>query len=230
MKDVAEAWRARGEHDRVGDWRCPGCQAKREVVPSGYRYVQLKTCMLRFMILIVVIFRCFCGSTPEPKLTRLSTPHSCGQPCSRERESGCGHPCPLLCHPGPCPPCQVVTQLECYCPRRISHSFRCGVDASGKGKGKRDLSCGNVCGRLLGCGKHSCSAVCHEGECEKCPVKETVKCWCGQNEKEVDCGAGAPIECFVEGEAPWVGRYGCDDKCQRYVFCAVSFYSSTELC
>jgi transcriptional repressor NF-X1 len=25
----------------VGDWRCPGCQAKREVVPSGYWYVQL---------------------------------------------------------------------------------------------------------------------------------------------------------------------------------------------
>lgn len=39
VKDVAEAWRARGEHDRVGDWRCPGCQAKREIVPSGYWYV-----------------------------------------------------------------------------------------------------------------------------------------------------------------------------------------------
>ena len=35
-KEVAEAWRARGETGRKGDWRCPGCQAKRETVPSGY--------------------------------------------------------------------------------------------------------------------------------------------------------------------------------------------------
>ncbi|KAJ3508832.1 hypothetical protein NLJ89_g5540 [Agrocybe chaxingu] len=35
VKEVADAWRARGE-DKKGDWRCPGCQAKREVVPSGY--------------------------------------------------------------------------------------------------------------------------------------------------------------------------------------------------
>lgn len=36
VKEVADAWRARGELDRKGDWRCPGCQAKREVLPSGY--------------------------------------------------------------------------------------------------------------------------------------------------------------------------------------------------
>lgn len=39
VKDVADAWRARGEEGRRGDWRCPGCQAKREDVPSGYWYV-----------------------------------------------------------------------------------------------------------------------------------------------------------------------------------------------
>lgn len=39
VKDVADALRARGEMDIKGDWRCPGCQAKREVVPSGYWYV-----------------------------------------------------------------------------------------------------------------------------------------------------------------------------------------------
>ncbi|KAG6873347.1 hypothetical protein C0995_000207 [Termitomyces sp. Mi166 len=35
VKAVADAWRARGESDKKGDWRCPGCQAKRETVPSG---------------------------------------------------------------------------------------------------------------------------------------------------------------------------------------------------
>lgn len=36
VKEIAEAYRARGEMDKKGDWRCPGCQAKREHVPSGY--------------------------------------------------------------------------------------------------------------------------------------------------------------------------------------------------
>jgi hypothetical protein len=49
------------------------------------------------------IFRCFCGSTVDPKPARLATPHSCASPCSRPRL--CGHGCPLSCHPGPCPPC-----------------------------------------------------------------------------------------------------------------------------
>lgn len=35
VKDVVEAWRARGE-ERQGDWRCPGCQSKRTAIPSSY--------------------------------------------------------------------------------------------------------------------------------------------------------------------------------------------------
>lgn len=37
VKDVVEAWRARGEV-KEGDWRCPGCQSKRKAVPSSYWY------------------------------------------------------------------------------------------------------------------------------------------------------------------------------------------------
>jgi len=35
VKDMEEAWRARGE-DKKGEWRCPGCQSKREIVPQRY--------------------------------------------------------------------------------------------------------------------------------------------------------------------------------------------------
>jgi|ERR1700722_2579413 len=35
VKDISEAWRARGE-ERSGEWRCPGCQGKRETVPTRY--------------------------------------------------------------------------------------------------------------------------------------------------------------------------------------------------
>ncbi len=36
VKDTEDAWRARGE-ERKGEWRCPGCQSKREIVPRKYR-------------------------------------------------------------------------------------------------------------------------------------------------------------------------------------------------
>ncbi|KAF8157144.1 hypothetical protein B0H34DRAFT_712422 [Crassisporium funariophilum] len=201
VKDVAEAWRARGESDKKGDWRCPGCQAKRETVPSGYW--------------------CFCNASAEPKPLRLSTPHSCGNSCSRPRESGCGHPCPLSCHPGPCPPCQITTRLECYCPKKAILAFRCGIDAKGKDKGGRDLSCGAICGRTLSCGKHPCNKICHEGDCGQCQVKDMARCWCGKEEKEIGCGEGREVQCFIEGQSPWIGRFTCDSTCERVFDCGI---------
>jgi transcriptional repressor NF-X1 len=49
VKEVADAWRARGESDKKGDWRCPGCQAKRETVPSGYWYVPILLIIVSFL-------------------------------------------------------------------------------------------------------------------------------------------------------------------------------------
>lgn len=162
--------------------------------------------------------RCFCNSTPEPKPPRLATPHSCANPCSRVRETGCGHPCPLACHPGPCPPCQVTTRLECYCPQKKILAFRCGLDQGRGMKAKgRDLSCGSICGRKLGCGKHQCQQVCHEGPCGSCEVREVAKCWCNKKEKELGCGEGEEVACSAEGEGTWIGRFGCENVCERYV-------------
>ena len=211
VKEVTEAWRARGEPHKKGDWRCPGCQAKRDIVPSGYWY----NCFLIIDVCILMpISRCFCHSTSEPKPFRLATPHSCGNSCSRLRESGCGHPCPLQCHPGPCPPCQITTRPECYCPLKKVLAFRCGIDANAG----RDLSCGNTCKRTLGCEKHACERVCHSGECNKCEVKDIARCWCGKEEKEIGCEEGKEQQCFVEGQPPWMGRFSCDRLCERCVY------------
>lgn len=38
VKDTEDAWKARGE-ERKGEWRCPGCQSKRELVPRKYWWV-----------------------------------------------------------------------------------------------------------------------------------------------------------------------------------------------
>lgn len=51
VKDVEDAWRARGEEGRIGDWRCPGCQAKRELVPKVYWYVIYS----RFLEKIIIV-------------------------------------------------------------------------------------------------------------------------------------------------------------------------------
>lgn len=74
VKATGEAYAARGVADRDGEWRCPGCQTKRSIVPPEYR--------------------CFCGLVVDPRPGRLSTPHSCGEGCGRSRDK-CDHPCPL---------------------------------------------------------------------------------------------------------------------------------------
>ncbi|KAI0827026.1 hypothetical protein BC628DRAFT_1319106 [Trametes gibbosa] len=202
VKDVAEAWRARGE-EREGDWRCPGCQSKRTAVPSSYW--------------------CFCGSTPDPKPPRLATPHSCANPCSRPR--ACGHPCSLNCHPGPCPPCQVTTQIPCYCGKETL-SFRCANLAIGRNgiAATAELSCNQTCGRMLGCGNHTCEDACHSGRCKLCSVRVMARCYCGKEEKEIGCGEGEEKNCTVlqDGkEERWVGQFACESICARSFDCGI---------
>ncbi|KAI0336848.1 hypothetical protein GY45DRAFT_25326 [Cubamyces sp. BRFM 1775] len=202
VKDMVEAWRARGE-EKEGDWRCPGCQSKRRAVPSSYW--------------------CFCGSTPDPKPPRLATPHSCANPCTRPRP--CGHSCSLNCHPGPCPPCQVTTQMPCYCGKETL-SFRCahlGLSKSGVPT-TAELSCGQTCGHPLICGNHVCREACHPGKCKPCPIRELARCYCGKEEREMGCGEGEEKECVVvdDGkEERWTGRYACEGTCNRPFGCGI---------
>ena len=179
---------------------------------------------MKFCRLIVSIIdahsvsRCFCGSILEPRPAGLATPHSCANLCSRPRV--CRHACPLLCHPGPCPPCQVVMNKSCYCTKRVM-TFKCShlervKETSSSASSSPDLSCGAVCEKKLGCGNHSCAKVCHAGDCEPCDVREVVKCYCGKGEREVPCGEGEARECAVATEA-WIGRFNCGSPCTRSV-------------
>ena len=59
-----------------------------------------------------------------------ATPHSCDQPCSRNR-SGCNHSCNLLCHPGPCPPCEASEKVKCSCGKTEAF-VKCGVQERNK--------------------------------------------------------------------------------------------------
>ena len=168
--------------------------------------------------------RCFCGSTPDPKPPRLSTPHSCAGPCTRPRT--CGHPCPLSCHPGPCPPCQITIQQPCYCGKEVL-SFRCANLAPSRAGLSASTSCGKFCGKQLGCGNHTCEAVCHDGPCAPCQVTENARCYCGKDERQLACGEGVEKTSVVleDGhEIRWTGCFECENQCDRCV--AVPFHFS----
>jgi transcriptional repressor NF-X1 len=197
FKDVKEAWRTRGEPDKDGEWRCPGCQGRRTTLIDGYRFV---ASIIPVRALFTHLFRCFCGTAKSPQ-PRLGIPHSCGNLCSRPRTS-CSHPCPLACHPGPCPPCKIVMAVTCGCPRKEVSNIRC-ADAVHSTE-EPTFSCGNVCSRALSCGNpnHRCDQVCHPGNCRKCIQTETLKCWCSKHERTGICG---------EVQQPWVGPIGCGD-------------------
>ncbi|KIJ63784.1 hypothetical protein HYDPIDRAFT_188240 [Hydnomerulius pinastri MD-312] len=208
VKDLVEAWRARGEV-RPGEWRCPGCQAKREEVPH--------------------VYSCFCHRMPNPSPPRLATPHSCAQSCSRPRSSGCDHACPLPCHPGPCPPCAVTVRRACFCGKEV-RSTRCQVGVSTLAAGS--FPCMRPCDRPLSCGNptHKCTTPCHSGPCSPCQATEEVRCWCGRETKVIACGElniEDGVKCailkknqgFSEEEEEWVGRFGCANICERPFSC-----------
>ncbi|KAJ3128279.1 FKBP12-associated protein [Nowakowskiella sp. JEL0407] len=169
--------------ENVG-WRCPGCQNVNKELASEYL--------------------CFCGKVENPQFTRGQTPHSCGQPCRKERS--CPHKCSMPCHPGPCRPCESVSApIPCYC-EQTQFVVRCSEIEQGFEK-----SCGGTCGKLLGCGQHLCEKICHSGPCDQCPIRITQTCHCGRSTQQVPCG---PL---------WLQSvsYSCNKKCEIEFKCGI---------
>jgi len=52
--------------------------------------------------------------------------------------------------------------------------------------GHHEFSCGGICGAELPCG-HTCSAVCHDGDCPPCPLVSDVACRCGAETEQLPC-------------------------------------------
>ncbi|ELP84760.1 nuclear transcription factor, X-box binding protein, putative [Entamoeba invadens IP1] len=101
---------------------------------------------------------------------------SCGQMCLKPMK--CGHACITICHKGECPKCAVQVERSCYCGAEKS-KFSCG-DVPPESAGGV-YSCKHVCGKVLSCGKHHCTKMCHEGPCEECPTPLTIQvCACGR--------------------------------------------------
>ncbi|KAF4707331.1 NF-X1-type zinc finger protein nfxl1 [Perkinsus olseni] len=127
--------------------------------------------------------------------------HSCGQQCQRKR--ACGHPCRFMCHPGPCPPCEeVIGAIACHCGKEVKEGVRCHENFEG-------WSCGEVCGKRMSCGVHTCPKICHAGGCGECEVTlKDVSCYCGKHRAE-------ELRCAQLSQGSWT----CGDTCDKLLSC-----------
>lgn len=49
-------------------------------------------------------------------------------------------------------------------------------------------SCGEICGKKLACGRHSCTMLCHPGPCGVCTLPKESECFCGKTKYQLKCG------------------------------------------
>uniref|UniRef100_A0A182QRK8 Uncharacterized protein n=1 Tax=Anopheles farauti TaxID=69004 RepID=A0A182QRK8_9DIPT len=171
-------WATSSQSEDGSGWRCPACQHVSKKIPREYF--------------------CFCGKQKSPTYNRENLAHSCGNPCGR-REL-CDHACTLLCHPGPCPPCQASVQRRCGC-GRLENLVQCCQ--------KEKLLCEATCDKPLNCALHRCQKLCHGGSCEACDEQVQHNCYCGKSDRMVECSV----------EHLEVTRYGCGKVCGLPLAC-----------
>lgn len=137
---------------------------------------------------------------------------SCGNPCNVPLTCGihhCTRPChPLVagCHDCPRSPAAVT---RCPCGKKTLKE----LGAPARTKCTNPIAtCGQICGKLLPCGRHRCYWKCHEGPCAPCYGAVDMKCRCGHTTFAVACALA------TDGYQP-VCKHRCTAKmsCRRHV-------------
>ncbi|KAI8921762.1 hypothetical protein BC831DRAFT_475882 [Entophlyctis helioformis] len=87
-------------------------------------------------------------------------------------------------------------------------------------------SCGQTCTRLLDCGNHTCTMLCHPPPCHPCSETVAVKCFCGADSKGVPCGQSPDgFSCGKMCEFTYAcGVHTCDRPCHAEP------HQDTEIC
>ncbi|KAI9715741.1 MAG: hypothetical protein M1812_005739 [Candelaria pacifica] len=152
---------------------------------------------------------CDCGRTVlQPPLPCGTNPPPCRFEC--ERPKSCGHPqVSHNCHGADesCPKCPFLVQKPCACGKKTLKNQQCWLP---------EVHCGEICGRKLKCGSHTCRKQCHKpGECED--KGKACHQACGKAKKT--CGhpceeqCHAPYPCKEERPCPHKLLITCD--CQH---------------
>lgn len=149
---------------------------------------------------------CYCGQS-SPTVRRCSAAAwACSKPCGRLLACGI-HPCTIPCHPGECPPCAKTSIQSCVC-GRTKEPRACATPV---------WVCGTPCGKSLGCGYHSCTAICHPpGECPPCPLSQVRHCPCGKRTDYVlPCTVATPCCGDTCGKLLLCKSHYCAERCHR---------------
>lgn len=157
-------------------------------------------------------FRLKCGERVDKK-----NPRTCNSIC-RKLLSCKIHTCLERCHAGDCPPCSRKEIQKCFC-GSCSEEKDCGTGIWNDKDLERHYSCHNICGKLLECGSHSCSKVCHPGDCGPCtrtPVSPT-RCACGKSlvdiPKRQSCQDPLPVCSQICDRVLDCMVHSCEDTC-----------------
>lgn len=195
-------------------WRCPACQNVCREVPSEYKCYcgkntepkpspsiiahgcgdvclrKGRTCDHKCTLLchpgpcpdcsIMVSKTCGCGATHSVVKCSAGIEIVCENICNKTLECGI-HRCGKICHFGDCELCTEVIHQECYC-GKVGRKVSCTSENSGKS----NYECGEICGKQLSCGNHTCKKLCHAGPCETCirDVNQVSTCPCGKTRLE----------------------------------------------
>lgn len=184
----------------ITDWSCPNCRYTHTIIPSNS------------------LFTCFCKKKKYPKYNNLSQniPYSCGKICAKpKRHDGrCPHPCPLICHPGPCPPCSATIVYSCHC-GSISRAGCCGDQI-------QPYSCESICTKKLPYCDHPCPLVCHSGPCPPCKQTILQSCDCGKRTdilfdcSQINIKMDRAIACDITCDKPFPCMiHYCQKKCHN---------------
>ncbi|XP_069769726.1 transcriptional repressor NF-X1 isoform X2 [Narcine bancroftii] len=148
---------------------------------------------------------------------------SCQRLCGRKLTCG-NHNCLQLCHPSACQLCPRLPKLVQSCPcgqTPLSKLLELGYPER-RNCTEPVPSCGKTCGKPLPCSSddfiHTCSNLCHEGECGSCAGTSTVNCRCGLRKKDVPCASITKEEKL----------FLCDKRCNKKRSCGR--HKCNEMC
>lgn len=129
---------------------------------------------------------CNCGATSMMALCSAQYDLVCKKVCQKLLNCNI-HNCTRTCHFKECDPCNEIVRQECYC-GKVGRKVKCTAEIGGA----TNYECGEICGKVLECGNHFCTKLCHPGECESCSIapEKVNHCPCGQMalvEKRTSC-------------------------------------------
>lgn len=163
---------------------------------------------------VMVSKSCACGVTESQLKCSTDLEMVCDNVCNKLLTCGL-HKCNKKCHWDDCPPCSETVQQECYC-GKVGRRVKCTSDVSGI----TSYSCGETCNKLLSCGNHKCSEICHENECKPCSndINLIKTCPCGKHFLEIERKSCLdPVPCCgkVCGKFLKCGQPNTPHKCEE---------------